>query len=57
MSSYYDGEVLGLDRDGRIIQWDKPGHCRYNCGETPEQFGIENLTAREKKRLGIRRPK
>jgi hypothetical protein len=53
MPKHYDGEILGLDSDGCIIQWDGDSGAPYNCGETPEQFGIANITEAEAARLGI----
>lgn len=53
MAKYSDGEVIRLDTDGRIIQWDANGGVEYNCGETPEEFGVDNLTKKEAARLGI----
>ena len=50
VSNFADGEILELDNDGTIIQWDGEHGERYNCGETPEQFGIENFTEIEKQR-------
>ena len=52
-TKYTDGEVMGLDTDGRIIQWDADKDEPYNCGETPEQFGLDNLTPVERERLGL----
>jgi hypothetical protein len=52
--AYRDGEVLGIDKDGGVIQWDLQGKRRYNCGENLQQFGVCNLTAPEKKRLGLK---
>lgn len=48
-----DGEVLGLDTDGSIVQWDGDHQQAYNCGETPQEFGIRNLTAVERERVGV----
>lgn len=47
-----DGEILGLDADGRLIQWDAETQTRYNCGETPEEFGLENLRSAKLERIG-----
>lgn len=46
-----DGEILALDKDGCIIQWNADEGQIYNCGETIEQFGLKNIYDREAKRL------
>lgn len=50
MKHGYD-EVVGIDADGHLIQWDAIKKIRYNSGETLEAFGIENLTPRELQRI------
>ncbi len=40
----YDGQILGIDSDGCLIQWDADAKESYNCGETPEEFGLDNIT-------------
>jgi hypothetical protein len=50
---YHDGEVLGLDKDGHVIQWDAQGLVTYNSGETVEAFDPANLSDDEKKRVGL----
>jgi len=50
-SSLEDGEVLGQDNDGALILWDASNGTPYNCGETPKEYGIENLTKTEILRL------
>jgi len=47
-----DGEVLGLDADGCLILWNGSDGTPYNCGETLDEFGVENLTAEELARVG-----
>jgi len=42
--------VIGIDNDGCLIIKDSFGEV-YNCGETLEQFGVENLTDEEKEML------
>ena len=49
--NYEDGEVVGLDTDGCLIQWDAEKAVQYNSGMTPEDFGIENLHQRELARI------
>lgn len=50
---YSDGEVLGIDEDGKLILWDGTEGIRYNCGETLEGYGADNLTEVERGRLGL----
>ena len=51
---YKEGEVICLSSgDKCVIQWDAQHKLAYNCGETLEEFGVNNLRAEEKKRLGI----
>ena len=49
--TYRDGEVLRLDKDGCIVQWNAEHQCEYNSGETPEEFGLGNLTPEELQRI------
>jgi hypothetical protein len=53
MTCYQDGEVLRLSEVGTVVQWNAEDQCEYDCGETPEEFGVENLTNIERERLGI----
>lgn len=46
-----DGEVLGLDTDGCVIQWDKALAAPYNSGETLSEFGLKNMTQAEAERV------
>jgi len=48
-----DGEVLYVDNDGCIVQWSNEHSRVYNCGETPEEFGLHNLTAKEAARINV----
>jgi hypothetical protein len=48
-----DGEVLGLDNDGCVIQWNAEEEATYNSGETPEQFGRDNFTEAELERITL----
>lgn len=50
-SSLVDGEVLGHDADGALIQWNATTGAPYNSGETVEDFGMDNLSETEKRRL------
>jgi hypothetical protein len=54
MSTYNDGEVVGVDLDGTILCWDAKQEKPYNTGETLAQYGTEDLTDREKFKLGMR---
>ena len=49
--SYQDFEVIGLDLDGTVVQWDAETNRPYNCGETIEEFGVDNLTEDELNRV------
>lgn len=42
-----DGEVIGVEPTGALIQWDAEAGAPYTSGETLEQFGLENLSAAE----------
>jgi hypothetical protein len=46
-----DGEIVGLDADGCIVQWNGEDQVLYNCGETPKQFDSRNMTAKELRRI------
>jgi hypothetical protein len=46
-----DGEVLGIDEDGCLVQYDADNGTAYNCGETLDEFGIDNLTQSERDRI------
>ncbi len=48
-----DGEVLGLEDDGSVIQWDADESVAYNSGESLEEFGIANLAENERIRVGL----
>lgn len=51
--SLADGEVLGQDADGGLIQWNATTGAPYNSGQTVEEFGISNLSEAESKRLNV----
>lgn len=53
LSKVEDGEILGLDADGCIIQWNGDDLETYNCGETPEEFGVSSIRDIERGRLRI----
>jgi hypothetical protein len=45
-------QVIGIDTDGCLLIEDVSGDV-YNCGETVEEFGIDNLNADELRALGV----
>lgn len=49
--SLRDGEVVGVDTDGNLICYNASTHSNYNCGETLESYGVDNLTPTELKRV------
>ncbi len=53
--NYTDGTVLGLDDDGNLLQWDEDDLSIYNCGETPEKYGIDSLDEDEMERINLDR--
>lgn len=51
---FNDQEVLGLDPAGQVlIQWNAEQGAAYTSGESLESFGVDNLTAAERKRVGL----
>lgn len=52
-SSLVDGEVLGQDADGGLIQWNATAGAPYNSGQSVEEFGVSNLSEAETKRLNL----
>ena len=53
-SSLVDGEVLGIDADGSLIQWDGHDGVAYNSGQTAQDFGMDNFSEPEKERLNLK---
>lgn len=53
MRGFRDGEVLGFDADDNLICWDVGKGAPYNSGTSLDDYGDKNLTAAERKRLGI----
>jgi hypothetical protein len=51
--SFDDGEVVGIDHDGNVIMWNGGTKQLYNCGQTPEQIGTDNLGVIEMFRCGL----
>lgn len=47
-----DGQIVGIDKDGTIIQEHERGEP-YNSGEGLFEFGIHNITDSEKDKLLI----
>ena len=52
-SSHVDGEVIGIDGDGCLIQWDGQAGVAYNSGHDVQGFGMDNLSQLEKERLNL----
>ena len=48
-----DEEVVGLDRDGCVLQWNTQTRISENTGEKHEQYGIHNLREHEAPRVGV----
>ena len=46
-----DGEIVGLDNDGSLLQWNGDECTIYNCGQTPEEYGLENIDEKEMARI------
>lgn len=44
--------IIAIDTDGCLIMVDEDGNT-YNCGETLEEYGIDNLTPEERQALGV----
>lgn len=51
---YLDGEVIRFDENGFLVCYDSDGE--YNSGESLAQFGLINLTEKERERLGLSDP-
>lgn len=47
-----DGDIIGLNPNGTIIQWDGDKGEAYSSGETPEEFGLDNMTSDELSLIG-----
>lgn len=50
---YDDAEVIGLDEDGCIIEWDAETCSGYNTGTQLDDYGVENLSDVEKARCNL----
>lgn len=48
-----DEEVVGLDLDGCVLQWNAETRMSENTGERLEQYGIRNLREHEAPRVGV----
>lgn len=48
-----DEEVVGLDRDGCVLEWNAKTQRPENTGEKLEQYGIHNLREHEAPRVGV----
>ncbi len=51
-----DGEVIGIDMDDCLVQWNAIDGIPYSRGEAAEQFGVENLSPAERLRVGLADP-
>ena len=49
-----DGEIIGIDQSGYIIQWNAELNEPYTPGETLDEFGRTNLTNAEAQRLMVK---
>ena len=49
--TYEDGEIIGLDTDGCVLQWDVDTGTAYNSDETPEVYGLHNIRSHEMERI------
>ena len=49
--SPFDGEVMGLDSDGSVLTWNSDTNQAENTSETPEEYGFDNMSATERKRV------
>ncbi|CAN7777033.1 hypothetical protein [Caballeronia sp. LjRoot31] len=52
---YQDDEVIGLDKDGCVVQWNSDNGMPANSGESLEEFGLHNLREYEFARVGVAR--
>lgn len=50
-NEYKDGEVTGIDKDGNLILWNATTKQNENSGETPQEFGVENISDTELSRI------
>lgn len=48
---YEDGEVLGVDADGYVLQWHTEKQSPYNSGESVKDFGRKNMRRHEWARI------
>lgn len=48
--NYDDFEVVGLDTDCCVIQWDAASGTAYNSGQTVAEFGLSNMSDTEQAR-------
>jgi hypothetical protein len=52
---YQNGEVLGLDRQGRVMEWNECAGIAIDSGQSLEEFGLHNLRGHELARVGVSR--
>jgi hypothetical protein len=53
---FSDGEIIGVDADGTLIQWDADKQEPYNCGENLEDFTRDGSTLTENEINIINKP-
>jgi hypothetical protein len=51
--AYQNDEVIGLDKDGHVVQWNGDNDMPVDSGESLERFGLHNLREHEFARVGV----
>ncbi len=51
--SHSDGEILGVENDGKVIQWSADGGCQYVSGMTLDDFPLSGMTPAEVDRIKV----
>ncbi len=46
-----DGEILGVEDNGQVIQWSSDGGCQYVSGMTLDDFPLSGMTSAEAERV------
>ena len=49
-----DEEIMGLDNDGNVTIWNNDNQRAENTGQTPEEYGLDNMTEIERARVALR---
>jgi hypothetical protein len=55
LEPYRDGEVLGLDKDGHVVEWNARTEMPVESGQSLAEFGLQNLREDELVRVGVPR--